>query len=540
MPLNVRPSLLLGLALFVAAVPLLPLVRHLPSELKDDDSVGDLAIIELSIIEASHGERLVGQAARFGFYQLGPSHFYLQAPLYRLFDSQRFTLSLTCLLVNWAALLGVLYALGRWWDTAAALFIFPLVAVPWFGYYESATLFNYWGQYLIVLPSALFLLTAAAVVCGRTAAWPLLLALGSFLVQGYGSTLLPVAAVLMVALVQTIRRPRHRPGVILALSLLVLACFWWGTVVDELTRSPGNLSLMWSHYSSSAPRSVPPMSAVFASLAKHIAAPVLHSLWQMTVNSPLEGERLRLAELVAAAQVLLLAVCAGLAARRRQAYSAVLCGLCLLILATAVVAARMSDGDIYPYVFFWLSACAAIGWVAAGAVLLSAVTAFAERRREAWLLALAAGLALALPLRPIAIPRLGDSSVSAFSDALQRHLEAKRPVRLVSHDFAWPWALGMLIQLDHQGRLVSMANVQGTTEIPHFQGLGEKWLRPVPGSVEVHLFDRDPGAVEGLERLLCHPVLPLDATKPVMCLYVRNTEGESHVRMDRAVDPAEP
>src|SRR5436309_230911 len=168
-----RSLLLLALALVTAALPLVGLARRLPAAQKTDYSIGDLAIIELSVVEADRGERRVGQASRFGFYQLGPSHLYLQVPLYRLFAHRRFALSLTCLLVNWAALLGILYALGRWLDSGAALLVAPFVAIPYFGYYESATLFNYWGQYLIVLPAALFLCAAAAVATGRSRAWPL-------------------------------------------------------------------------------------------------------------------------------------------------------------------------------------------------------------------------------------------------------------------------------------------------------------------------------------------------------------------------------
>jgi len=76
----------------------------------------------------------------------------------------------------------------------------------------------------------------------------------------------------------------------------------------------------------------------------------------------------------------------------------------------------------------------------------------------------------------------------------------------------------MIIQLDHQGRRVSIANVQGTTEIPEMQGLRPAWLAAVPGSTEIHLYDRDPGAVAGAEKILCHAVLPLFG-KPEICMY---------------------
>lgn len=532
-------------ALAVAALPLAGLVRRLPAALREDYSIGDLASIEIGVIEASHATRLVGQPARFGFYQLGPSHFYLQVPLYELFHHQRFALSLTCLAVNWAALLGLLYALGRWLDTTAATLSFLLVAVPYLGYYESATLFNYWGQYLIVLPAGLFLMSAAAVVSGRVWAWPLVLALGSFMVQGYGSSLLPVAAVLVaLALVVGSRRLRRRPPVgspsenrrrsraVAAASLLVVALFWCAPVIDEATGSPGNLSVVLKHYRPGVPGSGPPAGAVAASFARHLAAPWLHGFWGLTVNSPLEGGPLEIAKALAAAELLLLAGCAWLAARRGQRYSAALCALCLLMVAAALVAVRRLDGDLYPYIFFWLSACAAVGWMALGGVLLSALAeplrsrwlrlAIAAPSREIWLLATVAVLAAGLLARPLPIPHLGDPSVGAFAAALDRHLvehglEAT-PIRLVSHDFAWPWAIAMLIQLHHRGRQASIVNVQGGAEISEMQGLRPAWLRPLPGSTEIHLYDRDPGAAADRETILCHAVLPLDATRPEMCM----------------------
>ena len=173
----------------------------LPPALATDYSVGDLASYEIAAFEAVSGGRLIGQPARFGFHQLGPAHFWAQAPLYALSGRQRYALSLTALLLNWASFLALLHALGRWGESAGAALALPVLATGFLGYYESATLFNYWPQYQNVLPFAVLMALAAAVATHRSGAWPLLLALASFVVQGYGSLLPATVAVLAAAAV---------------------------------------------------------------------------------------------------------------------------------------------------------------------------------------------------------------------------------------------------------------------------------------------------------------------------------------------------
>jgi hypothetical protein len=529
------------LALAVACLPLLPLARRLPRELATDYSVGDLASTEIAVFDTIHGGRLIGHPTRFAFHQLGPSHFYLQAPLYAASGERRFALSLTALLVNWGAFLFLLFALGRWSGSAGAALVLPFVAVGFLGYLESATLFNYWGQYLIVLPFAALLAAAAAVADNRPAAWPALLALASFAVHGYGSTIPAAAAVVGgAALLQWWRRRRsadgveHRPrtaprrAVLVALSLAVLALFWGPVVLDELQHDPGNLSRMLGHFRA-ATTAPPPPGAAAAAIAPHLAGPWWRLAHGASLNTVPDATRRRSALGLAAALVAALVVTAAAAGRAGRAWSAALCPLLLLAIGAALVSSRKADGPIFPYVYFWLAAAAALGWVVVlgfwldRALLLGRAGAWLAARGPLLHLGAASVLAAALLLRPLAVPRLGDASVAAFDRSLDDYRRnprlAERPVHLVSHDFAWPWSLSLLLELAKRGVPVSIANVQGDHPVPELQGLLPRWLNRRPGSVDVHLFDRDPGPQPGLRHLLCHPVLPLDATKPVVCMY---------------------
>ena len=197
-------------ALLIALFPLAGIVRRMPDALASDSSIGDLAVVELSVVEATHGERLLGQTTRLGLHQIGPSHCYLQVPLYVALGRQRPALSITCVLANWLALIAFGYALVRWYDNRLAVWLWLLLLPPYFGYYESPTLFNYWPQYLIVFPTMPFIACAAAVATGRRAMWPAVLGLASFIAQGYGSTLLPVAVVLASLLALEVARSVRR------------------------------------------------------------------------------------------------------------------------------------------------------------------------------------------------------------------------------------------------------------------------------------------------------------------------------------------
>ncbi len=518
----------------IATLPVVPLALRLPGELTADHSIGDLASFEIGVLEAVQGERLLGQPARFGFHQLGPAHLWVQAPLYAAAHRQRFALSLTALLVNWGAFLTLLYALARWSDSSAAAIVVPVVAVGFLGYYESATLFNYWPQYQNVLPFAALVAVAAAGLSLRSA--PLVLGLASYVVQGYGSVLPAAAAILLATAVGRLRCPPGESGESPRTRLLrgaatvaVLAAFWTPALLEELRHDPGNLARMAGHYRAQE-RAAPPGSVTAAAkIAPHLAGPWWHLAYGATVNTAPDPEQRRAALIFAAALVAALAATAAAASRVRRRWTATSCVLLLVAVGAAFASTRQSDGDIFPYVFFWLAGAAALGWIVVLGFWLDRAVAgrgagrWLDRRRPQLYAAAALVLAAVLFLRPLPIPRLGDASVGELDRSLAAHLRdprlTGRPVHLVSHDFAWPWALSLLAELAKRDVPVSIANVQGTTESSELQGLMPRWRRRRPGSVEVHLFDRDPGPVAGLTRLLCPPVLPLDASKPFVCMH---------------------
>lgn len=246
------PGAGLGLLLLPFAVGIVVLLVVVSG---DYHPVHDLAQIELRVRDVGHHEVLLGPYSREGWYHPGPAMFFLLALPYRLTGGASVGMGVGALLINGAAVAGIVTVARRRGGTP--LFLITLVACgllirslgPDF-------LRDPWNPSLPVLAFGLVLFLSWAMTCGEAWALPLGAGVASFVVQthiGYLALALPLVAWGAAWLVVlAVRRPDEVPRRRLALAALVtvgvVAVLWAPAVVQQVTAEPGNLGEAFEYF----------------------------------------------------------------------------------------------------------------------------------------------------------------------------------------------------------------------------------------------------------------------------------------------------
>jgi hypothetical protein len=215
----------------------------------------DLAMTEYRVRDVFTGRTpLIGLPGRIGKTLLeqgshpGPLSFYLVAPVYRLLGSTAWAMQVATVVIHTGAVATSLVIAhrrgGRRLVAAVALVLavllrgygITLLTQPWNPYlpvlWWVALLLAVWSVFdddLAMLPVAVF----AASLCAQTHVPYLALSLG-------------LGALTAVAAVRTVRRTGGLRWVLASLALG--AVLWAPPVLDQLTRHPGNLSILVEHF----------------------------------------------------------------------------------------------------------------------------------------------------------------------------------------------------------------------------------------------------------------------------------------------------
>jgi hypothetical protein len=223
---------------------------HFAASLPDETQYGDMALIELYTREAATGDLDVGPYSRYRWHHPGPAMFYLLAPLYE-WSGRRFAgLRAGSLVFNLAMLAILLAVLARrgppLFAVAACLGIAVYAArVP--DLWSSP-----WNPHLIVLPMGVLVAACAAVAAGDSRFWPVIAALGSFVIQSHLSVGPGVAVLVATTVVLSFRQVRanevrrHAPWILAA--VVVAAIMWLPAIRHELSASPGNLRQIFDSF----------------------------------------------------------------------------------------------------------------------------------------------------------------------------------------------------------------------------------------------------------------------------------------------------
>jgi hypothetical protein len=400
----------------LAVLPIALPASRIIDGMRSTAPASDFALLELSTGEALHGRQLVGPYSRFGWRHPGPAYFYLLAPLHGASGGSSASLPVTVLLVNWAALLGMVAGLRRWAAPIAPIVALPLVVAYGF-YLGPGFLYNIWNPAVTILPLGLFLILCAGVASGTTAAVPIVAALGSFLVQTHVGYAPCVATATLAAGALWLRHgPRAGdapmvPRLPIVLTIATLVALWTPPLVEEVTRDPGNVTLVLRFFGGGADGHG--WGEALAVVVREIAWPwsgVLFGTrpWYAPYQ-PLEGWRQVVAGALAVGQIGLLAFWS--LRLREQPFFRALAAVCLACTIVAVLAVTRVAGEIRPYVTAWISMVGLMGSLAAIGPLLASrrLSLRIDRDRAAAILA----VGLAIPVACVGRPLVLDSQFPA-------------------------------------------------------------------------------------------------------------------------------
>lgn len=428
-PAGRHPVVVLAILAGLAVLPVIMPASRIIDGMRSASPASDFALLELSTGEALRGTQLLGPYSRFGWRHPGPAYFYLQAPLYGASGASSASLPVAVLIFNWAALLGVVACLRRWVDQAAVP-IFALALFLVYGLYLGpGFLYNIWNPAVTLLPLCVFLILCAGLACGRTRVLPIVAGLGSFLVQTHVGYLPCVAAGALTSGALWLRLRRRdgdaatSPHLPMILAVATLAALWTMPLVEQMTRDPGNMSLILRFFSGESAGHT--WGEALAIVTREIAWPWSYILfgtlpWYAPYQ-PLEGWRQAVGGACALGQIGLLAFW-SVRLREPSFFRALAC-VCLACTIVAVLATTRVSGEIRPYVTAWISMVGVIGSLAAIGPMLAFRGLALPIGRDQGALILAVGLAI--PVALVGRPLVQDSQFQparSVSDAVRAEL----------------------------------------------------------------------------------------------------------------------
>jgi hypothetical protein len=337
--------------------------------------VGDAALTELSTIQAAHGQQLLGAYSRYGWHHPGPFLFYVLVPFYVLGGAGSVSLNAGALAVNLVSLLSVGLVLwkARHHEAAPSFAVALTTLIVGYLLRVPALLTSAWNPHVVVLPFIAFALLAAAVAAGDITLLPLLVVFASFACQGYVG-LVPVTGAVTIVVFVTIvvteasahNSARRRA---LTLSLLLSACLlallWVLPVVEELTETAGNITMIWRFFRDG--RSGQPLMTAFRAWS-HTLVGVARPEFYLARATELPLAVERWPEALAILEVAALAAVAVEARRVPWRFRSALACMCLLASLVALWSASRIPGTLWDHLVFWVSGLGVINL----AVVLSA------------------------------------------------------------------------------------------------------------------------------------------------------------------------
>lgn len=356
------------------ALALLPLVASAISMILrvggDYHPSADQAWIELQIRDIGHRAVLLGPYSRFGWFHPGPLLYYLLWLPYRLTGSAAVSLVLAALTLN--AVVLVVIALVARRRGGLPLVVLTLLFTGLLGAALGPQFFrDVWNPDITVLAFVLLVLLAWSLSCAEAWALPAAAAVGTFLVQTHVSYGLVTAALLLAGAVGaglTVWR-RRGDGVrdrargwlwSVAVTAAVLALLWLPVVVQQLTRSPGNVSALY-HFFRDHHREHSYTDAW------HVVASQLGAWpdWiHGTVARNIYSGALDLTGAVPVPVWLIVLIGVAALTWRRAKDALRLDALLVITVVAAVVSVSRIVGDIFPYLVTWTWALGMLTWLA--------------------------------------------------------------------------------------------------------------------------------------------------------------------------------
>ena len=345
----------------------------------------DLALIDLHTRRALEWRQQLGVFDRNGWNHPGPALFYLLSLSYRALGSGARAMFVGATLTNALAAIGCVALVRRrttperaLWAAAWLCALGAVLAATGAGattYSESVlgALVSPWNPMIVIFPLLLFVLLCAAAIDRSVLSVLGALLVGSFVVQTDFSTL-PLVIVLFVVSAGTSivtffgdrRRTSGAPPRTVdevasrrrawawagtAAGLVLLVVIWVPPVIEQLTNTPGNLTLIYRFFTSGQPGHsfVSGVNAAAATFGVLVVGPA-------EIMSTVLGfapKHLAIAVVVSVAIVLLGAAVVVIGVRQRNRFASGLAALGLIGAVTMVLAVTRVVGHVYGYLVIW-------------------------------------------------------------------------------------------------------------------------------------------------------------------------------------------
>ncbi len=399
--LTERPWRMIVLAAVVAIIPAIVTLVRLAG--RHWYPTGDMAQAELHVRGFWHSPPLVGAAGRIesdagvqGSHP-GPSLWFLLYPVYALFGRTSFGLMVSVTAVDLVSFLVALWLAFRRGGVALLLLVAALLPIL-VRASGPAFFIEPWNPWIAVFPFLVFLLSMWAVVDGEVAFLPLAVLAGSHCIQCHTGYILLVAAILAAGTLWTVVEEwraghdrRNRMLRWLGFAAVAGVAIWIPPIIDQLTRTPGNMSILVQHFGSPSEPYLP----------KRTVAKVLAS--ELSIVGPwVTGPALVTRNMAGALVTLALWGWAIWSAWRARLRSALLLhGLLVVAVVAAIASVERIFGGYQEYTVRWF-------WVLTGFIVVASVwtlwrTAPARAKRaRAALVAVVAVLVAALGFTGVA------------------------------------------------------------------------------------------------------------------------------------------
>jgi hypothetical protein len=393
-----------------AAVAVLPLVVALVALLwRPWSPVLDLAMTEFRIRDVGGRHTpLIGLPGRIGTFpdqgsHPGPWSFYLVAPFYRLAGSTAWGMQFGSVVINSTAFVGIVLIGRRVGGTVGALAMAAVAAVAIRGLGLNV-LTHPWNPYFPLAIWLLLLVAAWAVLAGHHRLAVVVAFCGSLAAQTHVPYLVSCVLVSLLVLASLVRtwlmatgdeQAAVRRSTLLALGVTVV--MWLPPIADQLRREPGNMTMLWRHFTGEPSEPMIPLATAVKVFLRHLD--VFGAGWSFLfhtdgflVQSGVPAESAGVGSVIGGFLVLLVWIIAALTAFKMKEY--VLNAL-NLVLAVALLAGLLSISRILGKVWFYLTLWS---WMTLLLVLVSILwTAVVVARRrveipDTWLMSASAGV----------------------------------------------------------------------------------------------------------------------------------------------------
>ncbi|MFC1848689.1 hypothetical protein ACFL27_00650 [candidate division CSSED10-310 bacterium] len=332
---------------------------------------GDYAIIEMGVLQAEKGTRLVGLSSRFGFYHPGPFYFYLLAPFYKFLTHNGSALITGARFINLCAIVIILVVVYQ--NKHRFLFLATSFLVSFYVYTYSKTLFRnswitIWTPLVTILPFWAFIFTASFLALGRLTYLPITTILASFLIQTHlGYTVTSMAILVSVLLLffyhnhQNRRADREYFGlkrclVYFLISFIIFLFLWFLPLYQELRDDPGNLTNIIRFFSD-ASETVHTYSEALAVMNKQ-ALTTLNYFWHIFSAAELNV----FIKTIFFIELFVLLVFLAVNAVFKHTFLSCLQSVCTVALLTALFSITHIRGEIYKYLIAWIAVIHYTAW----------------------------------------------------------------------------------------------------------------------------------------------------------------------------------